>query len=40
MNERPNISKKIDFNNLTYQFKGSNIYPRTFIEFRNPLHDF
>ena len=33
-----NISKKIDFNNLTYHFKGSNTIPINFIDFRGPMH--
>ena len=28
-----NISKEIDFNNLTYHFKGSNTAPINFIRF-------
>ena len=33
-----NISKKFNFNNLTYHFKGSNTAPINFIDFRGPLH--
>ena len=33
-----NISKKINFNNLTYHFKGSNTAPINFIDFRGPMH--
>ena len=33
-----NISKEIDFNNLTYRFKGSNLTPINFIDFRGPMH--
>ena len=33
-----NISKEIDFNNLTYHFKGSNTAPRHFIDFRGSMH--
>ena len=33
-----NISKKINFNNLTYHFKGSNTAPIRFIDFRGPMH--
>ena len=33
-----NISKKIDFNSLTYPFKGPNLAPIIFIDFRGPIH--
>ena len=33
-----NISKEIDFNNLTYHFKASNIAPINFIDFTGPMH--
>ena len=33
-----NISKEINFNNLTYHFKGSNTAPINFIDFRGPMH--
>ena len=33
-----NITKEIDFNNLTYHFKGSNTVPINFIDFRGPMH--
>ena len=33
-----NISKEIDFNNLIYHFKGSNITPIHFTDFRGPMH--
>ena len=36
--ETYSISKKIDFNNLTYHFKGSNTAPINFIDFRGPMH--
>ena len=32
------ISKEIDFNNLTYRFKGSHTAPTNFIDFRGPMH--
>ena len=32
------IGKKIDFNNLTYRFKGPNLAPIYFIDFRGPMH--
>ena len=31
------ISKEIDFNNLIYYFKGSNIAPINFIDFKGPM---
>ena len=33
-----NISKEINFNNLTYHFKGSNTAPINFVDFRGPMH--
>ena len=33
-----NISKKIDFNNSNYRFKGPNLAPIYFIDFRGPMH--
>ena len=33
-----NISKDIDFNNLTYYFEDSNLAPINFISFRGPLN--
>ena len=33
-----NISKEIDFSNLTYYFKSPNIAPINFIGFRGPLN--
>ena len=38
MGETYNISKEIDFNHLTYRFKGSNIAPMNFIKFKGPMH--
>ena len=35
-----NISKQIDFNNLTYYFKNKNIRPINFVGFGGPLHIF
>ena len=32
--------KPIDFNNLTYNFKDSNITPVGFVKFKGPLHIF
>ena len=32
-----NISKELDFNNLTYRFKGPNIASKNFIEFKGPM---
>ena len=32
-----NISKQIDFNNLTYKLKDKNLTPINFIGFRGPL---
>ena len=32
------ISKKVNFNNLTYHFKGSNTARINFIDFRGPVH--
>ena len=40
MKEIQKISKKIDFNNLIYYFKGPNITPMDFIRFRGSLHFF
>ena len=36
MEEILGLSKKIDFNNLTYHYKG-NTAPKTFIGFKGPL---
>ena len=36
--EIPKISKEIDFNNLTYCFKGPGIAPINFLKFRGLLH--
>ena len=33
-----NISKEIDFDNLTYRFKVSNLAPINFIDFTGPMH--
>ena len=33
-----NISKEIDFNNLSYHFNSSNTAPINFIDFRGPIH--
>ena len=33
-----NVDKQIDFNNLTYCFKGKNISPINFIGFRVSKH--
>ena len=38
MKEIQKLSKEIDFNNLTYYFKGPDIAPINFIRFRGPLH--
>ena len=38
ISEINNISKEIDFNNLTYYFKGQAIPPINFIGFRGPLN--
>ena len=38
MGETYNISKEIDFNHLTYRFKGSNIAPMNFVKFKGPMH--
>ena len=35
-----NISKEVDFNNLTCHFKGSNTAPINFIEFRGSMHSY
>ena len=35
-----NSTKRIDFDNLTYNFKGPNIAPKNLIEFKGPLHIF
>ena len=32
-----NISKEIDFNNLSYHFNSSNTAPINFIDFRGPV---
>ena len=40
MSEIQDITEKIDFNNLTYYVKDSNIAPITFISFRGPLNIF
>ena len=32
------ISKKVNFNNLTYHFKGSNTAQINFTDFRGPVH--
>ena len=32
-----NISTELDFNNLTYRFKGPNIAQKNFIEFKDPM---
>ena len=40
LDEIQKISKEIDFNNLTYYFKSSNIYPINFIKFKGPLSFF
>ena len=40
MNEIQKISKEIDFNNLTYYFKSSNIAQINFVRFRGPLNIF
>ena len=37
INEVQEISKKIDFNNLTYYFKTSGISPINFIKFKGPF---
>ena len=33
-----NNSKKVNFNNLTYHYKGSNTAPINFIDFKGPMH--
>ena len=38
IDEIHNISKEIDFNNLTYHFKGSNTAPIIIIDFRGPMY--
>ena len=38
MSEMRNIGEQIDFDNLTYYFKGKNISPINFIGFRGPMH--
>ena len=38
MEKIKNISKEIDFNNLTYYFKELNIYPISFVESKGPFH--
>ena len=35
-----NSTKKNDFDNLTYNFKGPNIALINFIDFKRPLHIF
>ena len=40
MNEIQKISKEIDFNNLTYYFKSSNIAQINFVRVRGPLNIF
>ena len=37
LNEIQEIRKKIDYNNLTYYFKTSDISPITFIKFKGPF---
>ena len=37
LNEMQEISKKIDFKNLTYYFKTSSISPINFIKFKCPF---
>ena len=32
------LVKKINLNDLTYNFEGSNTAPINFIEFRGPIH--
>ena len=38
MDEILEISKKINYNDLTYQYITPGIRPTNFIEFRGPLH--
>ena len=38
IDEIHNISKEIDFNNLTYHFKGSDTAPINFINFSGPMY--
>ena len=38
MAEIYDLSKRIDFNNLTYYFKGKDNVPINFICFKGPLH--
>ena len=38
MNEIYNMSKQIEFNNLTYKFKDENLAPIDFIGFRGPFN--
>ena len=38
MREMCNIGEQIDFNNLTYYFKGKDISPINFFGFRGPMH--
>ena len=38
MDEIRNIVEQVDFNNLTYYFKGKDISPINFIGFRGPMH--
>ena len=33
-----NISKEIDFDNVTYRFKDSNLAPINVIDFTGPIH--
>ena len=40
MDEMQKIVKEIDFNNLTYSFKGPNITQINFIRVRSLLHIF
>ena len=37
MNKIYNMSKQIEFNNLTYKFKDENLAPIDFIGFRGPF---
>ena len=38
MGETYNIGKEIDFNHLTYRFKGLNIASMIFIKVKGPMH--
>ena len=40
MDEIREISKKIDYNNLTYHYISPGSRPANFIELRDPLHIF